>query len=212
MGMFDWFRRPLPIADRSALIEYLDTRAAYLIQTGIFEFAHACTGLAYKKLMQDTAFVEAIDKSRWATYPLGLSIIAEMVHGVLRAEAHGAMPLAEALREAAFAAFDRYPVPSMLGAEAWAAARTDLGQRVIGIALHPPKAVKDIPFAVAPQFFQQLPINEKIRGDDREIVTNHLRLNLIRMCDDFVQRADTAALAAELGVVRAVGEARAVRG
>ncbi len=212
MGIFDWFRRPPPIADGSALIDYLDTRAAYLIQRGIFEFAHACTGLAFNKLMQDAAFVEAIDKSRWASYPLGLSTVSEMIHGVLRTEANGAMPLAEALQGAAFEAFDRYPVPVLLGAEAWATERADLGQRVIGIALHPPKAVKDIPLAVVPKFSERLPIHEQIRGDDQEIITNHLRMILIRLYDDFVQRADTAALVAELGVARAVGGTKAARG
>lgn len=212
MGMFDWFHRPPPIANRAVLIDYLDTHAAYLIQRGIFESSRACTRMSFVRLMQEPEFIEAMDKSRWASYPLGLSIVAEMVHGALRPEASEPMPLAEALQDTVFDAFDRYSVPVMLGAEAWMTARADLGQRVIGIALHPPKAVKDIPLAIAPQFFQQLPINEQIRGDDREIVTNNLRLNLIRMYDDFIGRADAAALAVELGVSRTVSEAKAVRG
>ena len=201
MGIFDWFQRPPPIADAATLVDYLDSRAAYLVQTSIFDFARACTGMSFGALMKDQTFIEAIEKSRWSSYPLGLSIVGEMVHGVLRPEASGTMPLAEALRHAAFAAFDRYSVPATLGTEAWTNARADLGQRVIGIGLHSPKAVKDIPLALITQIFKQLPISEKIRGDDQEIVVNQLRMNLIRMHEDFTCRADPVALVRELGLV-----------
>ena len=110
------------------------------------------------------------------------------------------MPLAEALREAALEAFDRYPLPNVLDEASWTKARVELGRRVVGIGLHPPKAVKDIPFAVAPQIFGNLPIHASIRGDDQEIVINHLRLTLIGIYDDFVERADVAALTRDIGV------------
>jgi hypothetical protein len=202
MGLLDWLRRADPIADRAALVEFIDTRAAYLVQKSIYDFAHACAGMAFSRLMQEPDFVEAMDQSRWSAYPLGLSVIAETVHGVLRPVAKGAMPLAEALREATFDAFDQHPVPPMLKAEAWAGERMELGRRVIGIALHPSKAVKDIPFAVSEQLYRNLPIHAEIRGDDREIVVNHLRTNLIRIHDDFSRRADVKELVIELGAAQ----------
>jgi hypothetical protein len=212
MGIFDWFKRDGPIADRTALIDFIDTRAAYIVQKGIFEFAHACTGLSFASLMKEQPFVDAMDEARWRSYPLGLFVVTEMVDGVLRPLANGAMPLAEALRGAALAAFDRYPVPAKLGADFWMTAREALGQRVMGIALHPPKAVKDIPLAVANQFHANMPIHQSMRGDDREIVLNHFRMNLVRTHDDFDRRVDATALVAELGVVRSEGESVAGQG
>jgi hypothetical protein len=199
MGIFDWFKRPPAIADRAALVEFVDTRSAFLVQKSIFDFAHACTGMAFAGLMQEPDFVAAMDQSRWRAYPLGLSMIAETVHGVLLPAAAGAMPLAEAMREVAFDAFDNHRTQSVMDPQAWTNARVDLGRRVVGIALHPPKAVKDIPVAVFEHFYANLPIIAKIRGDDREIIGNHLRLNLLRIYEDFSARADVEALVFALG-------------
>ncbi len=200
MGFFDWFRSPPPIADRPALIEHLDSRAAFIVQKGIFEFSRAAAGMMFISLLKERAFADAVDQARWKSYPLGLLMVTEMVHGVLRPAATGAMPLAEALQQAAFTVIDRYPVPKPLGAEAWAAARANLGRRVIHIALHPPKAVKDIPIPMADQFFLNLPIHESLRGRDDTIVTNNLRTNLLGLYDDFERRADAVALVRALGV------------
>jgi hypothetical protein len=213
MGLLDWFKRSPPIAHRAELVEFLDTRAAFLVQKSIYDFAHACAGMSFARLMQEPTFIEAMDQSRWRSYPLGLSVIAETVHGVLRpAAASGAMPLAEALRETAFDAFDQYPVPAMLDAETWTGEREELGRRVIGIALHGPKAVKDIPFAVSEQLYKNLPIHTEIRGDDREIVINHLRTNLILIYEDFSRRADVEGLVLGLGVAEKADAASAAAG
>jgi hypothetical protein len=212
MGLLDWFKRSPPIAHRAELVEFLDTRAAFLVQKSIYDFAHACTGMSFARLMQEQPFVAALDEARWRSYPFGLSVIAETVHGVLRPAASGAMPLAEALREAAFDVFDRYPVPAPLDGETWVGERTDMGRRVMGIALHPPKAVKDIPFAVSEQLYKNLPIHAKIRGDDREIVINHLRTNLILIYEDFSRRADVEELVLELGVAEKADAASAAAG
>jgi hypothetical protein len=209
MGFLDWFRRAPPIDDRSSLLEFLDTRAAFLVQKGIFDFARATTGPHFYGLIREKAFAAAVDQARWKSYPLTLSIVVEMVDGALRPSAIGAMPLAEALRAAALDVIDRYPAPKAIGAEAWLAAREELALRVIQIALHPPKPVKDIPFPIADKFFANLPIHERMRGHDQTWVTNNLRANLIRMWEDFDKRANMYALADALGVAR---EAAAARG
>jgi hypothetical protein len=209
MGFLDWFRRPRPIDDRAGLIDYLDTRAAFLTQKGIFDFVRATSGPAFSGLIREAAFSQAVDRARWKSYPLSLAMVTEMVHGVLRPAATGAGPLAEALQTAVWAVIDRYPMPQPIGIAEWAAARAELGVRVLQIGLHPRKAVKDIPAPLAPQFFVNLPIHERLRRQDDAWVTNNLRINLIRMWEDFDRRAIVAALVDALGVAR---EAAAARG
>jgi hypothetical protein len=211
MGFFDWFRRPPQINDRPGLLDFLDSRAAFLTQKGIFDFVRATSGPAFSGLIKERAFSEAVDRARWKSYPLSLAMVTEMVHGALRPAASGAAPLAEALQGAAFAVIDRYPVPQAIGADAWAAARAELGVRVIHIGLHARKAVKDIPAPVANEFFVNLPIHERLRRQDDVWVTNNLRINLIRMWEEFDQRADAAALTEALGVARET-DAAAARG
>jgi hypothetical protein len=212
MGIGSWFKQPSAIADRVALVDFLDSRAALVIQKSIFEFARACTGRAFTGLLRDPDFIAAMDRSRWSSYPLGLSLVAETVHGVLSPAATGSAPLAEALRDAAFDAFDRYPVPKMFDEQFWANARDELGRRIIHVSLHPPKLVKDIPLSITKQIFGNLPIHERTRGDVQEIVVNHLRLTLIGVYDDFAGRANTTALARELGVDESADQSSTIGG
>lgn len=142
----------------------------------------------------------AVDEARWKSYPLALSCVVEMADGVLRPLAGGAMPLAEALQAAAFEIIDRYAVPKPIEPAAWAEARAALGLRIIHIALHPPKRVKDIPLQIAPQFYDNLPIHPRLRGSANEIVTSNLRTNLLSMHEEFTGRVNVAVLVKALGV------------
>ena len=208
MGFLDWFRRPPPIDDHPALVEFLDSHAAFLTQKGIFDFSRAVSGPSFSSLVREEGFMAAVDEARWKSYPLTLSCVVEMVDGVLRPLAEGAMPLAEALQAAAFEIIDRYPVPKPIEPTAWAEARAALGLRIIHVALHPPKRVKDIPLQIAPQFYDNLPIHQRLRGSANEIVTSNLRTNLIRMHEEFTGRANVAALVKALGVAAGGGVAR----
>ena len=195
MGIFDWFRRPPPIADRSAVEDYLDSRAAFLAQKSIFDYARGRSGPYFSQMIKEKAFNDGVNEARWRNYPFGLSIVAEMVHVVLLPAVGEPAPLASALKASALDAFDRYPVPAMLGSEYWTGARAALAQRVGAIALHPPKFVKDIPTPFADVFFNNMPIHERLRGQDFELIRNQLRVNLLSMHRDFAKRADLDALA-----------------
>jgi hypothetical protein len=198
MGIFDWFRAPPPIADRSALVDFLDSRAAFLAQKSIFDYTRGRSGPFFSQIIREQAFVDRVDEARWRTYPFGLSLVAEMVHGALLPLAGETVPLASALRDCALQAFDRYPVPAPLGREAWDEQRSALAHRVESVALHPPKPVKDIPIPFARVFFDNMPIHEDLRTRDFELIRDHVRTNLISINRDFLKRADLSALVREL--------------
>ena len=198
MGLLDWFRRPPPIADRNALADFLDSRAAFLSQKSIFDYARGRAGPYFTMIMKEKVFQELVEIARWKNYPYGLSIVAEMVHGVLLPEVHQRLPLVAALREIALHAFDRYPPPEALGAEAWAAERKALALRCDQFGLHPPKPVMDIPVPFAQIFFDNMPIHERLREQDFELIRNQLRVNLLSMHRDFTKHANLDALAADL--------------
>lgn len=198
MGILDWFRSKPPIASRADVVEFIDTRAAFIVQKNIFDYTHALTGPYYSKLITEPAFKDAVDKSRWQSYPLALSCVSEMVHGALLAGTKDARGLAGALSKAALEVFDRYPVPKAVGEEAWTASRVLLVQRLNGISLHPPKPVKDIVVPVAQQIYDNLPFDEALRKQDFMMVSHHLRVNLVRMYEDFTKRAQVGRIVAEL--------------
>ena len=200
MGIFDWFKRPPPIADLAALADFLDSRAAFVVQKGIFDYTRAISGPSFSMLIEETAFSAAVDEARWKNYPLVLSMVTEMVDGVLRPYASSKEALGSALARTTLDTFDRYPVPAAIGTEAWSAARVDLETRLNRVTLHATKYAKDIPLSLAEAVFNGMPIHERLRGNHIEWVRNSLRSNLIRMHEEFTERADCVALVAALGV------------
>src|SRR6266699_5406935 len=146
MGLFDLFRRPPPIAEIDALADFIDGNAAFLVQKGIYEYSRARAGHYAKVLFAEREFLEAVERSRWQAYPLGLAMVGELVEGILRWHTGEDRRRAlDALAAVVLAVFDRYPVPAPLGEVAWAQARRDLARRLDLIGLHPPKFAKDIP-------------------------------------------------------------------
>lgn len=194
MGIFDWFRREPPIATRAELLEFLDTRAAFLTQKNIFDFTHALAGPHYAKLIGEENFKEAVHHARWSSYPLVLSVVAEMVHVALLPEARNSQALADALSAGALEIFDRYPVPDSVGEEKWKASREKLVQRLRGITMHPPKPIKDIPIPIAKAVYDNFPFDERLKQQDFQTISHHMRVNLVRMHTDFLERAKAPAL------------------
>jgi len=203
MGLLDWFRRPPPIVDRASLADFLDTRAAFLVQKGIFDYARGRSGPFFTMMLKDEGFKIAVEESRWKSYPFSLAVVTEMVHGVLLPLTGEPVRLAAVLRDVVLEVIDRYPVPAAIGPERWAAMRAEVVQRVDGIALHPPKPVKDIPVPFAKVFFDNMPIHERLRENDFEQIREQLRINLISMHRDFNKYADLPRLATSLEPVEA---------
>src|ERR687898_905913 len=79
-------QRPL-VADAHALADFIDGHAAFIVQKGIYEYSRARAGHYAKVLFSEEGFREAVEGSRWAAYPPGLAMVAEMVEGVLRPHA-----------------------------------------------------------------------------------------------------------------------------
>jgi len=198
MGLLDWFRRPPPIADRGAVVDFLDQRAAFLSQKSIFDYVRGRSGPYFSMIIKEESFKAGVEKARWQNYPYGLSIVAEMIYGVLLEPIGDRTGLARIMREIALEAFDRYPVPAALGEEVWSSARKDLSSRVDAVSLHPPKFVKDIPLPFAQVFFDNMPIHERLREQDFELIRDQVRVNLISMHRDFLKVADLSALTADL--------------
>lgn len=199
MGLFDIFRRNGPIRDAVGLAEFIDQRAAFLVQKGIYEYARARAGHYGKVLFRDPAFVAASDRSRWCAYPLGLAMVAEVAEGVLCPAAKDErLAQLDGIRALILAVFDRYPVPPALGSGIWRGLRGELEQRLGLIGLHPPKWSKDVPEALWQSYFDVMPIHEKLRRPDALTIRNYLRVTLINIHDELTKRLDVPAVAQSL--------------
>jgi hypothetical protein len=193
-----FWRRP-PIADLDALAAFVDEQSAFLVQKGIYEYSRARAGHYAKVLFGEPEFLEALERSRWRAYPLGLAMVGELVEGVLRSQPGAAAgPHIDDLRRFVLSVFDRYPVPASLGEAGWHDARADLDRRLQALSLHPPKRAIDIPEPYARTYWDLMPIHKEIRSRDFSTTHNYLKVTLCNIHDQLTSRADVPALARQL--------------
>jgi hypothetical protein len=196
MKLFEKLFRPRPpIRDRQALADFIDAQSAFIVQKGIYEYSRARAGHYAKVLFAEKDFAQAVERARWQAFPLGLSMVGEMVDGVLASQAGmQRRAMLDQLISVVLSVFDRYPVPPSIGEEAWLAARSDLAHRLDMAGGHARKRVMDIPEPVAEAYFAMMPIHEKLRGRDFQTTRNYLRVSLCNIHDELISRMDRAAL------------------
>lgn len=199
MALLDRFRRRPPIRDRQDLAQFIDENAAFLVQKGIYEYSRARAGHYAKVLFKEKPFAEAIERSRWTAYPLGLAMVGELVEGVLRPLDGGARtPQLETLRAIVLSVFDRYPVPAVLSQWLWSEQRADLDQRLRLIGLHPPKRAFEIAEPFARAYFDLMPIHKQLRASEFPTLHSYLKVTLCNIHDELTTRLDGEAIAASL--------------
>lgn len=199
MGLFDFFRRPPPIRDLPALADFIDGNAAFVVQKGIYEYSRARAGHYSKVLFAEPEFHHAVEFARWRAYPLGLAMVAEVAEAVLRTELGGPRQYEfDSLRALVLSVFDRYPVPGVLSDAEWRELRGTLNRRLQLIGLHPPKRAMDIPLPFIQEYFDLLPIHEKLRGRDLLATSNYLKVTMCNVHDDLTKRVDAEAVAGAL--------------
>jgi hypothetical protein len=195
--LFFW-RKP-PISDLSALADFIDDQSAFLVQKGIYEYSRARAGHYAKVLFSEQEFRDALERSRWSAYPLGLAMVGELVEGILRQHAGSQQSRQlEELSALVLSVFDRYPAPAALDRPAWSDARAELARRLQSVGLHAPKRAKDIPEPYAKAYWDLMPIKKEVRSADFPTTRNYLKITLCNIHDEFLKRSDVRTVAAQL--------------
>lgn len=197
-GLLDIFRKRAPIRDRDGLAQFIDEHAAFLVQKGIYEYSRARAGHYAKILFREPEFAEALDRSRWRAFPLGLAMVAEVVEGILRPSAAEPGRELEALAALTLCVFDRYPVPATQSRDGWAAARVELARRLQLIGQHPPKRAFDVPEPFAKAYFDLMPIHKSLRTAEYPTLHNYLKVTLCNIHDELTRRLDAEAVVVSL--------------
>lgn len=196
MRLFEKLFRPRPpIRDREALADFIDAQSAFIVQKGIYEYSRARAGHYAKVLFAEQEFAKSVEHARWQAYPLGLSMVGEMIDKALAPPA--GMQRRQILDQiilVVLSVFDRYPVPPSIGEAGWLEARRELAHRLDLVGGHAPKRVMDIPDPLAEAYFAMMPIHEKLRGRDFQTTRNYLRVSLCNIHDELTARMDRAAL------------------
>lgn len=194
-----FFRARPPIRDIRTLADFIDEQSAFLVQKGIYEYSRARAGHYAKVLFSEQEFRDALERSRWSAYPLGLAMVGELVEGVLRP--HAASEPARQLEELSalvLSIFDRYPTPATFDRQAWSDARAELARHLQLIGLHAPKRATDIPEPYAKAYWDLMPIKKEIRSADFPTTRSYLKITLCNIHDELVDRMEVPALSAAL--------------
>lgn len=189
-----FWRKP-PIADPDALATFIDERAAFLVQKGIYEYSRARAGHYAKVMFSERTFLDAVERSRWSSYPIGLAMVGEVAEGILRPHAgpdHARQR--ERLNALVLDIFDSYERPEVITATAWSNARQELARRLDLVGLHPPKRVMDVPEPYTKIYFNLMPIHPDLRATDYGTTRNYLRIVLCNVHDELETRMDAAAV------------------
>jgi hypothetical protein len=195
MGFRDLFRRTPPIRASHELAQFIDERAAFLVQKGIYEYCRARAGHYSKVLFSEKEFQDALERSRWRAYPLGLAMVGELVEGVLRPHADAdEAGQRERLGTLVLSVFDRYPAPAQFDQRTWSDARAELARRLQSIGLHAPKRAKDIPEPYARTYWDLMPIKKEVRSADFPTTRSYLMVTLCNFHDELASRLDAPAL------------------
>ena len=197
-GRMLFWRKP-PIADLSALADFIDERAAFAVQKGIYEYSRARSGHYAKVMFSEQTFLDAVEASRWRAYPLGLAMVTELVEGILLPHAYGERGRQlERLSTLVLAVYDKYAVPAALTVQTWNEARTELYRRLQLIGLHPPKRALDVPKPFMKEYFDLLPIHPELRAPDYGTTRNYLKIVMCNIHDELTERMIAPAISRQL--------------
>lgn len=190
MGLLDWFKPKLVIADAASLASFLETRAAFLVQKCTWEYARARAATNSEKLFREEEFSAAVNLSCWSNLPHCLTHEAQMVEGVLRglAGADRQAMLDGLIRVARDVIARQRPIdvdPAAFFAEPMALMETRL--RLAGLAAV--QKVNQIPDVHFQEFFDRMPLHEEVRKNDFAVIRNTLRATLVNHHDAFIKDA-----------------------
>jgi hypothetical protein len=191
--------RPPKLESRDQLKDFLESRAAYLVQKSTMEYCQARANMLFSTLMGEAEFRAAYEHARWHAYPMGFSMVAEMAEGMMRTHcAERPFQLHQALLAIAREIFAAFPVPPEAEPGFWNLALDildrDLGQSGLG----PAKPWREIPERHAREIFTLLPIHNRVKSQDFAMFQNNLRFHLTEIGAEFEEKSDLPALVRNL--------------
>jgi len=197
-AMKDLFR-PQQLASRAQLKDFLESRAAYLVQKSMMEYCQARANMLFSSLMGEAEFRAAYERARWHAYPYGYAMVTEMAEGMLRPPcAERTFELHAGLLGIAREVFGGFPLPPQAEAGFWQIALETLDHELGQAGIGPVKPWREIPERHARQIFAVLPIHDRVKSQDFSMFQNNLRFHLTEIGAEFEERADIQKLVRDL--------------
>lgn len=184
------------------LREFIGSQAAYISQKCTVEYCRARSGLLWEKLFRERAFIQALDLCRWEAYAAVLVDVAVLAEAKLRPSLGTMAPsdLAVVLQDMVRANLERFPLPAhrAVAGTGWDDIVALAAERLGQAQLAAPKPAHQIGYGSAKRVFEVLPIHERLRGHDYEMVQNSIRFSISGVAVEFEKRVDPDAILADI--------------
>jgi hypothetical protein len=198
LGLFGKKERRTAVADYPGLLDFLDSRSAFLSQKCVYEYCRARSGLNWEPLMREAAFIEAYNASRWDAYAAALSDLVILMEGRLRpADTRQHARLVDRLLVAAAEVLARHRTEAERQ-QGWGEEIGQLRDRLNQAQLGPPRPAAEIAKVGGRRIYETLPLHADMTKHDRELVTNAVRFNFSRIAADLEGELDVAKVQAAI--------------
>jgi hypothetical protein len=188
MGLLDTLKSLFArrrIASNRDLQDFLESRAAFLVQKSITEYSQARANMMFSALLGERQFQSAYEAARWTAYPAGLAMVAEVVAGQLRGRLALSAPAAETLvAKLSDAVIEKMSNHGPLSDEQWSAARKDIETVLARASLAAPRRNHAITGDRARIIFDALPFHDAIRKHDFGMFRNTLAFHLAEIATE----------------------------
>ncbi|HSG94665.1 MAG TPA: hypothetical protein VLA28_04045, partial [Afifellaceae bacterium] len=186
-----------PIQTVESLVEFVQTRSAYVAQTSLYGYLKTRMGTRFPQIFEDEAFLPSINNAKWRTYAACLSDLSIFAAATAAKESgfsdREIMDVARYCFQASMRqTFDDTEAGGM-GDDI--AARFD--ERIGSVAWHE-AAAGEKAFTFSPlELIDSAPIAEEFKQLDREIVTNSIRFRWRDVREQLRKRIEREAICAD---------------
>ncbi len=187
-------RRDEPIVAVGDLVEFVNSRSAFIAQTSLYGYLKTRMGTRYPEMFQDDAFVVSINRAKWdvcAACLSDLTVFAAghcVLSGALAREEAGSFAAAifDHAIESAFCDSDARPAKNV-AVPAFAARLAETDWQTVGDGANA--------FTRSPgQLVRSAPVTDAFKADDREIIVNSIRFRWREVREHLRKHADVDAI------------------
>jgi hypothetical protein len=188
MGLFNHLKQLFTrhnLSGARALSAFVETRAAFLAQKSISEYAQARANMMFSTLLSEKGFQNAYEAARWRSYPASLSMMLEITAGALRTRLHASADEAtRAANSIASAVIGKMRGHGPLTDTEWDAALDAIGKDLAKSMLAAPREAHAVARNRAREIFDALPFHTAIKQHDFDMFSNTVAFHLTELATE----------------------------
>lgn len=182
--------RRADIRNAEQLQSFLSLSSAYLAHHVTIEYTRSRAGSAWLRLQEDEQFLEGLNVSRWRAFFICLSVIGEITLAELRGRtSHDPQKLAGFLGRTVKNILKSSNAAGTRAGRQGEIAAQKIPQQLRMAALIPARTPSQLAGSYVSEIFEVLPVHKRLRDHDELLLLNDLRMHLISLKFQFVNRA-----------------------